>query len=411
MTVFQCDTAEQEKTLRKICDLVRGNGGFIHDDLIIGCRGVELFVHAPDTIAANDIILSLNPKTILPLDMFTLGLDGDDIILKEHDPSLESAQIALMQEMLVLYNLSGKIKDHRENATWMLLLDDPELMALLMHTSELKTQKSVDDLAVMSADELCLTTFIRTRQLGLKKENVKETEKDAYHKIIMPLIDFLNHHPSAPGYVLPVDREETVLVTKSTPVAGSQECYVSYSRLDGLSSLVSYNYLEPNAPFVQSVPFSIDVAGLCAFEIKYTTHAKHIELPDAIKDLAFYIPGMSVETGPLTLKIGYLYIPQKSAPRALRRVLNLILTQVQHQLTPIQIEEFVTGVEAHVIDCNLSFYNDILAHCEHYNDDYPRIAIIKSLRIMCALQIEKIKNYPFYADSVRFKSQSHVEIA
>lgn len=414
MVQFFSDDQDVERVLRKMCQQLKDHGGLVRHGLVIGSRKGDLVVRTPESIPDGAPILIVPKDCLLPVDKFKIGLKGDDMVIEGRDADLTTAQIELMDSMIELYNLTGKIAMQRKTSTLSMYYKDKDLIELVLGARSKKSLAFVGDILKTDPEIFIQENFIKSRVLGFR-ENAQDQADDETKKtkVLMPVIDFLNNHPAATGYytnfgdsnlVMPEGGrfgQDGVAVRKSCPVAGSDECYVFYGPYDALDMLINYNYVETNASFVRSVPLDVKITGVGTLNIRsVTAWPQHKKLADQLKDLAFYIPGMQINAEKKQAMLNFLYISQKNAPRAMRRVLALALNRMSgNAMTEAELLDAVRFAEKRVIDENLKHYDRLLAYLAACKPEKADKLIMENIKGMAETQLEKIRNYPFYDEA------------
>jgi len=428
MVKFACDDKDIEKALRRLHKLVVANGGLVYDGLTIGCEKGSFKITCDKKKAAGERIMVLPKQCLLPVDKFSLGLKGDTIIIKSHDKDLTKGQVAMMEAMMELYNLTGKIKQQKKTSTFSLYYKDRELFDLVMKSHNRQGMPFLEKMITSDKKNFYLESFIKTRVLGFREgeKEVGGTKKKSAAKaapvpvegekrvhVLMPLIDFLNHHPQANGFFTsfksgkaPLANQteksgsDGVAVVKCCPFEGSDECYVNYGPYDAADTFIHYNYVDRHAPFVRSVPMQIRIPGMGTIIIRALNgRPEHKKLPDHVKDLRFFLPGITADKAKKTVSLSTLLIPQKSAPRALRRVLTLAINQAGLAQTNDQLRKAVLYAEKRIIAENLRYYKELSVYLDLYRPAADIKLIAENAKELAQTQLEKIRNYPFFAEA------------
>jgi hypothetical protein len=323
----------------------------------------------------------------------------------------------MMEAMIDLYNLTNKIPTHKSTSTVSLFYEDRKLLDLILESRSPEAIPFFSDSATLDMDELFLDSFIQARVLSLFANNAADAGKSGRRiqqtKVLMPIIDFVDHHSMAAGYLTPAsardiqqtntgatrtDELDGVAVRKSCPMKGSNECFVNYGAYDSTDALLFYNYVDKTADFVRSVPLQINLPGdkgVIRVESMMGSR-KQTRLPEHLKDLTFYIPPMWKAVEKNTLNLSYLLIPPGRAPHAMRRVLELAIGQLEADLNGEQINAAVQFAEKCVITENLRYFNGLLDHMETYEPTLAIEPIAANIRHMATLQLENINNYAFF---------------
>src|SRR5689334_8435726 len=164
MVLIVSDDLPTERSLQKIVTLAKGAGAILNKELVIKCVDGILSVEAPPTESVGKLLIRLPCDCLLPVELFELSLSNNKIVMSSHEPALTSDCVTLMEALLDLYNLTGKLDRHRRTSPWSLLATHPELWRYL-------AQRLPDDLSAMfcrfrasgNADELALASFLHTR--------------------------------------------------------------------------------------------------------------------------------------------------------------------------------------------------------------------------------------------------------
>ncbi len=437
MVEFSCDDKAVEKALRKLYKQVVANGGIVHDKLIIGCEKGDFKIRVAGDVPRGEKILVLPKECLLPVDKYKLDLKGNNIVMTSHDKDLSKGQVAMMKTMIELYNLTGKIATQKKIATLSLYYEDRDFLDVILKSRSRQGIPFLDGMVVgPDKKTFYLDSFIKTRVLafkdvenesGDKKGAGKEAEKEFKRtKVLMPIIDFINHHSAAIGFLTRFAEESApeikpgeehthdadgIAVVKSCPVEGSDECYVNYGPYDAMDALIHYNYADKGPGFMRSVPMEIKLpGGVGTIRIKSVTgQPHHKKLPEHLKDLNFYIPGMGADKDKKTVNLSFIYLPPDRAPRSMRRVLVLAINHLGVPLNQEQMTELVQFAEKRIIDENLKYFKALSAYLKKYKPKPAVKLIAKNARDVATIQLEHVKNYPFFAET-RGKSQKNKKI-
>src|SRR5262245_14104529 len=114
MVSIQSDNADIERCLERILIETRRGGAAFADDLTLRCADRSLSIELPPGSGARMLINLPEPMTV-PTRSFRLALQGDDIAITDVDPDVTPARRALMESILALYNLTGKIAWYRQS--------------------------------------------------------------------------------------------------------------------------------------------------------------------------------------------------------------------------------------------------------------------------------------------------------
>lgn len=427
MVKFVSDNKEIEKGLRRLYKQVVANGGLVYDGLTIGCEKGSFKITCDAGKPEGERILVLPKECLLPVDKFRLALKGNAMVIEGHDKDLTRGQVAMMKTMIELYNLTGKIQQQKKTSTLSLFYRDRELFDLIMKSFSRQGVPFLEKMITTKERDFYLDSFFKSRVLGFREAPAaggKGGERRV--KMLMPIVDFINHHPNVAGFAtsfktenglreIVEDAEETsggdgVAVVKSCPVDGSDECFVSYGPYDAADLFIHYNYVETQTNFVRSVPMLIKTPNGGTIKILSTSTRPVKKLPDPVKDLKFFVPQMKVEKDKALVTLSFLLIPQAPAPRALRRVLRMAVNQAGMARNDEQAIEAVRFAERRVIEENLRHYKELAVYLELYEPKPSLKLIVQNARDMARAQLEKIRAYPFF-DEIQADTQKRKKAA
>jgi hypothetical protein len=172
---------------------------------------------------------------------------------------------------------------------------------------------------------------------------------------------------------------------------------VRYGIYDSYDIFLNYGYVERGAPFVVSVPLEVDLPILG----KLTIHAVggrvvRRDLPKEVADLAFFCPSFDIDLATRSAEVGHLMIPQENAPRALRRVLAIIVHKIEPSLEIPEIAAIVESIEPTILSRNVEFYRALHGYLQELKPVTGFDNIINNALEMTEVQLEKLRRYPFF---------------
>jgi hypothetical protein len=407
-----CDSTEIERALLGLYKLVQANGAFVHDKLTLVSQQGEFRIMAAKDVLQTEKILILPKQCLLPEDKFTLGLEGKFITIKAHSKELSSAQVNMMEIMVTLYNLAGKLETQKRTSILSLHYEDRKLMEILFSSRSKESIAPFEEMVAQPKEDFFLDNFIKSRVLGYKVANNDPGKPYENFKVLMPIIDFLNHHPMAPGFIRRFDGvgngsgyedldQGSVMILKYCPSPEHEECYVNYGPYDAMDTLLHYNYMEKSAGFVRSVPLTYRLP--CGGTVNIRSAVGRVDikhLPEQLEAIRFYIPGMTVDRDRKVVDLSFLYIPLGNAPRSMRRVLALALNQLGVDMADTERTNYIRLLEKHVIRENVKYYGELLNYLETCNPKPGVAQIIGNVREMAQHQLGIIQSYPFFAEAL-----------
>jgi hypothetical protein len=118
------------------------------------------------------------------------------------------------------------------------------------------------------------------------------------------------------------------------------------------------------------------------------------ELPASESDLYFYIPKV-LERRKAHITVGSLLIPGARAPRALRRTLRFLITEMRPGHP--QQKDLVLQAEGQIIAANRGYYTNLLGVLPSLGrKDSPQRPILDNFIRICNLQLARIEDYSGY---------------
>lgn len=418
MVEFACEDRQVEAAFRTLCEQVTQHGGLIYDRLTMGCRNGDFIISAPQDKPAGEKILIIPKDILLPVARYHIAVEGDDMVITTPDPGLSRGQIAIMESMLALFNLTGKMKQLRQHSVLGLLRSDPAFFEAIAARQGSGGKPYYESMKESGDSDFWLEAFMKTRVLGFKdRPDDKQSERV---QMLMPVVDFINHHPQAYGFFTSfrtIDKRppppspggqenieaqgaDGVAVMNACPVPGSQECFVNYGAFDAADTFVNYNFVERNAAFVRSVSMTVKIPGVGTLNINsFAVRPEFTKLPEQVRDLRFFLPAIQADPRNRTVTLSSLLIPQDPAPRALRRVLAIALSRIGLTLDESILSDAVRHAERVVIAENERYYTDLLAFLDSRKPAAATKHIAAMAREMAELQLKRIALYPFYAEA------------
>lgn len=368
MPIFTGDASDIEP-LHNLCRLLLDNGAWLHRELVIHAEGGDLSLRGarPDTERASYMRV---PVQLMPaLQDFTLLTDRDRQLCavpvrKDIDP----LQQRVMQLMLELYNRTGKLAQWEASYPGFAWQNQDEIMQHLFSARPINSCQPI--YAAIKNRQIIENTlphsfmgsrkFIMRHQYSGRAENVH---------VLMPLVDCLNHHSLAEGFRIHETPQPAVMRVLTRPQGEQGELFVSYNQFDAVDTLLLYGFVDSQAPFLFSVPCSVQV-GQYNLEIQ---QRRHIESPlrhPRLRALGRQAPGVEV-TGAQSLSISGLIIPDaenidqlRLAAAAIGEISGLVKSHKD-------MEIFVRGFEAKVIEYNSQWWQTLRELTGHLDTQHP----------------------------------------
>ncbi len=382
MVEIASDNADIERAIAELCALVVKYGGTVDDKLIFREAGGNLSILAPSDVPKHRKILRAPNEALLFLDLYDVAAEGDDFVLKDVKPEATEAQRVLMEQMLNIYNLCGKIPDFKKYNTMNLFWHDRELLTRVMGTA------LVDHLENNLLDDFEVKGFFRTRQLGTKLGYEGKTRA-----ALMPVIDFLNHNIGATNFSMKKDGLE---IHRYSIEGGTAECFVRYGPYDALDLCNTYGYVDRTPCYVYARPMTVELPGLGKLKIgQQNKKYLNVKLPKHLMDLQPLFPPLHRVKDTDIMAIGFLRIPTPEAPRSLRRIIHAVVGQMCEGNFPSNKDELIDKAEREIVEGTRNYYQSLKDDLANY-EAAPEIApVIENLHGMARIQLSHLSRYNY----------------
>jgi len=393
MVTIDSDSIAVEKAITRLLASLAKYGARFNHRLAIICRDGELSIRTTDAIPPQQVLIGLPAECLLPVEDFRLSLSGNAIRISDHNPAVSPARCEIMERVIDLFNLTDKVSRHRFSTLSSLRRIRPDVYGLLC-----SGRITVDEQPPVrpSQNDPAIDDLLDTRTLVYRLD----PESSRHTLVMMPVIDFCNHHPFAHPYSPAVDpagrRMLTVRAFCPDPI--TRECFARYGIYDSYDCFLHYGFADQQTPFVISIPLEIAMPSLGTLTIHARPmHSSRTQLPGEIADLWFYFPAYEIDKASKSATVSHLMIPRENAPYALRRILGVILRQIEPALTEGPVAAIIESIEQQILSANADFYRNL----ESYLQDTPfpeHFGVLRrTTEAVVKLQLEKLSRYPFYS--------------
>jgi hypothetical protein len=242
MVAVIADNKAVETCINQILDLTRGAGAEFAPGLVLRAEKGNMRTEA--AAADGKLLIRMPEACLIPPADFRFGLEGDTVLAAPED-DVTPLRAQLMQLMLELFNLTGKVAQHRRGVPWWLAAAHPEIIPFILRLRDNPVLRGYADAARAGPDDaLTAETFFLSRTLALKKD-----DKAPPVRMLMPVVDFMNHHHSGSPYNTISDAQGFGLaMLNRQPVAGSTACFARYGDYDALTTWLHYGFVDEHAP-------------------------------------------------------------------------------------------------------------------------------------------------------------------
>lgn len=381
MAECKFENDQLKSTMLASLGALSAQGVEMHPDLIIRETGGECDLSLSEQGRASKRRSLLQvPVSCMPrLDDVNLVERGNQIHVQNQNTRMSEQQALNLEHLLTFYNQAGKLDSWQTTAVDIGLSEDSDLLAILQ-------QRRLDAQHHKTAREKGLIeSFFKSRTLSLADPR----QKDKKSRVLMPLIDLLNHHPSA-GSFTPRQTPKGRAIEVS-PFIVSGQAFVRYSpMLDAHQSLLTYGFICPNADFVH-VPFtSLEHADLPALHVRTEYSQAHKgKLGPKNIDLKNHLPRVQqMPNGDMALS--KLTIPSLTQPLALRRTLATLILPRTEMSDRARLKKLIEDLERQAVRATLRYYQELGKMSE---GRALTASMHHAIQALCEKQIGLIENY------------------
>src|SRR5258707_7266651 len=127
MVLIAADSLQVERSLQKIVALSEKAGAEFSDDLVLKSVNGYLSVEAPPE-SAGKVLVRLPWDCLVPFSPFRLSIVNDDLVISSYEEGLTDECVTMMEALLKLFNLTGKVADHRRTSPWRVIISYPTIL-------------------------------------------------------------------------------------------------------------------------------------------------------------------------------------------------------------------------------------------------------------------------------------------
>ena len=238
------ENAALGEPLRAMAAMVEARGGYLAPRLRLVERDGALRVERPRSAPPTDLLVAIPPELLVPIDGLVWSDDTRALRLAQPANHLSSARKTMLDLFLAIYNASGKLAQIAEYPA-AVFARDPGLLEIVRQVKpETRPNRA----------SLC-ELFLSTRQVF---EQLHPAD-DAKTAVIMPVMDFLNHHHQGDTFRIVNGR----LAIPEHHFGDSAECVSSYGgQRDPFDLLIGHGYVDCATPFAASLPVTLALPGL-----------------------------------------------------------------------------------------------------------------------------------------------------
>ncbi|AXQ29306.1 hypothetical protein D0B54_11660 [Solimonas sp. K1W22B-7] len=254
---IDADHPEAHDAYASLAALLERHGGWLSPDLVVHQRGSDLWASTDGTADASDRLIWIPRPLLVPISGLSWH-DEDELALRDDGGRLSPLQREILDAMLRLYRVTGKLAWSRRHLPAVALAaGDPLRVDLSRWCPHFDWPEGVAE------------AFLRTRRLPLKHDGQREP-------VLFPIGEILNHHPE--GTRLRVEPEHGLRIRRAGP-ADDAQCYARYRSRDALDLLLGCGYAALQTRCALSLSLEIELAGLGRLRICRTSHRPAQDLP------------------------------------------------------------------------------------------------------------------------------------
>lgn len=383
-----------EGALGRLERAVLDAGARLAPELGVRCAGSELSVVSSAPQNTRKPLVWLPEAALLPLDEVELGLSGDDLEIKSHLPGLTRARRAIWDAKLELYNLTGKIHQHRLTAPCVALIDHPEILDRLVHArmSREGVARGLYRPGSRDRQSYVIRNFFATRTLNIKFPNQPKGRVS-----VMPVIDFVNHHSQGAGFQgTPRGRIRAngIMMPTARPVTGSRECFARYWYYDAHDTFLGYGFVDESAPVVRSVTMELELDKVGSIHVKADriSQINHKSVDADMADLSLMMP-RAERIGENVIAVSHLFIPAGGSRRLLRQVLIGLINALRAGLDEEDQHRIMLDAEEQILAENRRHYEDMAGWLANPGVSTDHQEVLATAQTLTRVQRAKLEKY------------------
>lgn len=406
--IIQSNSPVLEKEIKNLISTLEKHGAWFHDQLALVDVDGSFSVQVHGSLNPNELMLKLPYKLLLPIEHLGLTVKGEEFHMNPDPERLSAAQIEVAKPVIEIFNLTNKVKIHREECLWIKYRDYPDLPNALLESRTVNqaVQKKHSYLNrfkdAMDDNEFMCWSFLQARVLGTDWDNGEKLSS------IMPFVDYYNHDQNGCPYYIrgKGDAGRSMFIYNRQPYHYTCESFVKYGSYDAVDTLFNYGFPDMNSSFVRSVPLNVTIEGFGELKINAFAGSKPSQkLPKGLEPLRPVMPLVKRENDGLT--ISHVIIPIEERPHSMRRILqSTIRTLVGPEAPRETVVENVYMAEQKIMDANIKFYKDFISMAEGYDapDDLkqPLIDVARG-------QLNKLYKYLYKPDFFKIQPANDSE--
>lgn len=387
MLRFECDHPELTKALARLGTDVSKSGAYFSDKLVLRTLDGDLSFTTSGSAGEPELLMSIPEKAFIPYEGVEFKLNRNNLEIASGSENLSSANRERLETILTIYNLTNKIEKYKESSPRVAFKDDPEFLKRLVE-GRAGTKIAENTLEILTADDperVIINSFLKTRNFAFGDTK----------QIIIPFIDFTNHHTRARPFSRTKDKAGNFVMglNNSQPIKGGNQCFARYGNWDSYETYLMFGFSMDTAGFVRSIPLEIPIEGLGSIKVNARIIGKHLgTLPPEMDDLKNFFPRVYKKTTE-EVEVSSLFIPNAAKPLALKRILSLLIRQMAPNVATEVLQNYIALAEFSLITQNQEFYKSLLAFFEENREKYKSTPAFREAVKMVKTQTREIEEY------------------
>lgn len=379
--------------LTRLVETCRKHGAWIHDDVTFDVSGGDITLHRSTASEGRERLIHM-PASLMPaLDEFEFEMRGNAISFTPR-PEASVVHTEIMSLIVSIYNKANKVGQWRERFFLTALTEADKGIADKLQSlkpMQGKLKKYTEMRKSGKLDELAMESFFGSRLFRLSGPLMKASGRGdgPAKQVFLPVIDFINHNTSAGGFGMANDPQDgpSMNIVAASPEPNS-EIFVRYNVFDPVDTFMFYGFVDKTAPWLASVPMTINVPNGRAVRVVNSGAARKKEPPKAFSDIRAYLPVIQPRRDG-SLMVSRLFIPGKQAPRALRRVLSLIVRAASEASTRPEVMKAVLAVENAIVVKNLEWWTNFRTEIDAMSESPMKQSLVE----LCDTSADHLKAY------------------
>ncbi len=263
---IESESADVARIVAGMSKIVTENDGWLHPGLVVRHVGqaYSIGINANDLERSPGLPLVQIPRALLiPVEGIEWEVRDGTLAAMSGVSGLSATQRGLLDLMLGLYGLAGKLEQACRTLPVLALQGQEHLLGLLRQGRKHWTGSPMPPASAL----------VGTRTLACASGPEGGPSRPA--KVLMPLIDLLNHHPEGAPFAVSDEGVSVAVRAKGVDL----ECFGYYGFRDALSLLLNYGYASSQPRFLQSIACRISIGELGHLQVQRQDFIPPRDLP------------------------------------------------------------------------------------------------------------------------------------